>query len=124
MGLVAFGQLHADHRRRSHMRRLFALAVAALSLSVALSALAGDAEKGKAVFDGAKPACKTCHNDAKNPLSKVGAQYSAAEIKAWVRTPKEMLTKNGKKGMMPAYSAEKISDADLDNLAAYLASMK
>jgi hypothetical protein len=34
------------------------------------------------------------------------------------------MAKEKKTGMMPAYPAAKISDADLDNLVAYLATMK
>ena len=67
---------------------------------------------------------KTCHTDAKNPLAKAGAENSADELKAWIRTPKDMITKKGKKGIMPAYGADKISDADLENLVAHLATMK
>ncbi len=90
----------------------------------AASAFAADAAAGKAVFDGAKPACKGCHTDAKNPLTKAGADNTADELKAWVRTPKDMIAKKGKKGIMPVYGADKISDADLDNLVAYMATMK
>lgn len=106
------------------MRRLPVLAIAALVASFATSALAGDAAAGKAVFDAAKPACKSCHTDAKNPLAKAGADNTADELKAWVRTPKDMIAKKAKKGIMPAYPAEKISDADLENLVAYMATMK
>jgi mono/diheme cytochrome c family protein len=105
--------------RRSHV-----LALAVLAASFAASAIAGDAAAGKAVFDAAKPACKSCHTDAKNPLVKAGADNSADELKAWVRTPKDMIAKKSKKGIMPAYPAEKVSDADLDNLVAYLATLK
>jgi mono/diheme cytochrome c family protein len=35
-----------------------------------------------------------------------------------------MIAKKGKKGTMSAYGADKISDADLDNLVAYLGTMK
>ena len=106
------------------MRRCHVLALAVLAASFAVSAFAGDAAAGKTVFDGAKPACKSCHTDAKNPLAKAGADNSADELKAWVRTPKDMIAKKSKKGIMPAYPAEKISDADLDNLVAYMATMK
>jgi mono/diheme cytochrome c family protein len=106
------------------MRRLLVVAVVILAVSFAVSALAGDAAAGKAVFDAAKPACKGCHTDAKNPLGKAGADNSADELKAWVRTPKDMIAKKGKKGVMPAYAAEKVSDADLENLVAYLATLK
>jgi mono/diheme cytochrome c family protein len=95
-----------------------------LAVSFAASTFAGDAAAGKAVFDAAKPACKSCHTDAKNPLAKTGADNSADELKAWVRTPKDMIAKKAKKGIMPAYPAEKISDADLDNLVAYMATLK
>ena len=106
------------------MRRLLILAVAILAVAFAASAFAGDAAKGKAVYDGAKPACKGCHTDTKNPLAKTGAENTADELKAWVRTPKDMITKKAKKGIMPAYPADKVSDADLENLVAYLATMK
>ncbi len=106
------------------MRRLTILVAAvAFGLSAA-AAMAADAAKGKAVFDGAKPACKMCHTDAKNPLAKAGADNSADELKAWVRTPKDRMTKKKKTGMMPAFGPDKISDADLDALVAYLATMK
>jgi cytochrome c553 len=106
------------------MRRLLVVAVVVLAASYAMPALAGDAAAGKAVFDAAKPACKGCHSDTKNPLTKAGAENSADELKAWVRTPKDMIAKKGKKGIMPAYPAEKLSDADLENLVAYMATMK
>jgi mono/diheme cytochrome c family protein len=106
------------------MRRLLVVAVVVLAGSFAVPALAGDAAAGKAVFDSAKPPCKGCHTDAKHPLAKAGAENSVDELKAWVRTPKDMMTKKGKTGMMLAYPSEKISDADLDNLVAYLATRK
>ena len=106
------------------MRRITMLCVAVLAVAVAGSALAADAAAGKTVFDGAKPACKSCHTDAKNPLAKAGAENNAEELKAWVRTPKDMIAKKSKKGIMPAYGADKTSDGDLENLVAYLGTMK
>jgi len=106
------------------MRRITMLSVAVLAFGFAGRALAADAVAGKTVFDAAKPACKTCHTDAKNPLAKAGAENNAEELKAWVRTPKDMIAKKGKKGIMPAYGADKIADADLENLVAYLGTMK
>ena len=106
------------------MRRLFVVAVAILAVGFAASAVAADAAAGKAVYDGAKPACKGCHTDVKNPLAKTGAENTVDELKAWVRTPKDMIAKKAKKGIMPAYAADKISDADLENLVAYMATMK
>jgi mono/diheme cytochrome c family protein len=110
------------------MIRRFAAAAAVLALvGLASAASAADAakiEKGKAVFDAAKPACKACHNEKKNPLDNYGASGSAADVKAWLRTPKEMLDKEGKKGPKPAFGPDKISDADLDALTTYLMSLK
>ena len=71
-----------------------------------------------------KVKCGMCHTATKNPLAKTGAENTEAELKAWVRTPKEMIAKKGKTGTMMAYGPEKISDADLDDLVAYLATMK
>jgi mono/diheme cytochrome c family protein len=105
-------------------RRLCVLAVASLAASLAVPAAAADAAAGKAVYDAAKPACKGCHTDAKSPLTRTGADNTADELKAWIRTPKDMIAKRGKKGIMPAYPPAKISDADLENLVAYLATMK
>jgi mono/diheme cytochrome c family protein len=98
------------------MRRLLVLSAVALALGFAGVATAQDAAKIEK--------CKACHNDKKNSLDNFGATGSAEAAKAWVRTPKEQFAKTGKKGMMPAFSAAKISDADLDALAAYLMSLK
>jgi mono/diheme cytochrome c family protein len=106
------------------IRRTLFVAAAAAVLAFAGSALAEDVAAGKAVYDGAKPACKSCHTDTKNPLAKAGAENTKDELKAWVRTPKEMITKKGKKGMMPAYGPDRINDKDLEALVAYMATMK
>ncbi|MCG6920422.1 MAG: cytochrome c [Acidobacteria bacterium] len=109
------------------IRRLFASSIAVAAVCCAGVAFAQDAatiEKGKAVYDAAKPACKACHNEKKAPLDKYGATGTAEDAKAWLRTPKEMFEKTGKKGMMPAYSEKKMSDEDLDALAQYLVSLK
>ncbi len=83
-----------------------------------------DPAKAKAVMTSVTPKCTGCHTDTKNSLAKAGAENTEADLKAWVRTPKEEMAKKGKKGMMPPYPPEKISDADLDALVAYLATMK
>lgn len=108
-------------------RRLLTLSIAIAAVFCAGTAFAADAatlEKGKAVFDAAKPACTMCHNDKKNALDNYGAAGTAEDAKAWLRTPKEMFAKTGKKGMMPAFSEKKISDEDLEALAQYLLSLK
>ena len=109
------------------IRRLLVLSVAAAALLCAGVAVAEDAEvveKGKAVYDAAKPSCTACHNEKKNPLDNYGADATAEDTKAWIRTPKEMFKKTGKKGMMPAYSEKKMPDEELEALTAYLLSLK
>jgi len=107
------------------MIRRFAFLVVALTVAgVASADDAAMVERGKAVFDSAKPACKTCHNAKKNPLDSYGKTGTAADVKAWLRTPKEMFAKTGKKGAKPTFGPDKISDEDLDALAAYLVSQK
>ena len=106
------------------MRRLMILAAALAVVGLATPSFAGDAAAGKSVYESAKPACKSCHTETKNPLTKTGAENTLEELKAWVRTPKDMIAKKGKKGIMPAYGPDKITDADLENLVAYMATMK
>ena len=98
--------------------------LAAAVLAFSAPARAGDAAAGKKVFETVKPPCKSCHNEGRNPLTKVGASNTADEIKAWLRTPKEMMAKKGKTGVKPAFGPDKISDKDLDDLAAYLSTLK
>ena len=112
------------------MRIVFrVLMMAAVFAAVAARpAMAQDAEKGKAVYAAQK--CSMCHGIAgvggkASALDGVGAKLSAADIKAWIVTPKEMTakTKSTKKPPMPANYA-KLPAADLDALVAYMASLK
>ena len=105
-------------------RRLLSAAVAILTVGAVAGAVAGDPGAGKAVYDAAKPACKGCHTDVKNPLTRAGAENTPEELATWVRAPKEMMAKKGKTGTMPAYPPARISDADLENLVAYMAALK
>ena len=100
-------------------------------LALAAPALAQDAAKGKQVYDAANPKCKMCHSvagegNAKGSLDSVGGKLKAEDIKAWIRNPKEAAAKAKaeRKPPMMAYPADKISDADLDALTAYLLSLK
>jgi mono/diheme cytochrome c family protein len=109
------------------MRNHFAIHSACLAAVLALAGSgvqAGDPAAGKKVFETAKPSCKACHTDARNSLAKVGAANTADEIKAWLRTPKEMMARKGKTGVKPTFGPDKISDKDLDDLAAYLSTLK
>lgn len=88
-------------------------------------------EKGKQVFASANPKCSICHaiggqGNPKSKLDGVGGRLSAEDIKAWVRTPREMAEKKGstlKPAMLP-YPKQKLSDEDLEALSAYLRSLK
>jgi mono/diheme cytochrome c family protein len=106
-------------------------AAGVLVLSSGVLAQDAKVEKGKAVYEAATPKCKVCHSiggqgNAKGALDSVGSTLKADDIKAWMRTPKEMAVKAKaeRKPAMPAYPKEKLSDEDLDALTAYLASLK
>jgi mono/diheme cytochrome c family protein len=101
-------------------------------LGLATAASAQDAVvKGKVAYEAAMPKCKTCHSiggvgNAKGALEGTGTKWKAEEIKAWIRTPKEMTEKHkaARKPAMPAYGPDKINDAALEALTAYLSSLK
>lgn len=105
------------------MKKILLLSLAAalvMACAIALAAAGGDVEKGKAVYEAQK--CKVCHSIAgvgnkKFPLDGVGSKLSAEDIKKWIVDPKSMK----KDTIMKAY---KLSDADLDNLMAYMLSLK
>ncbi len=112
---------------------MLVMLVAALLLNATIAAEPDPAlvEKGQQVLAGANPKCTFCHQIAGkgNPRSKldgVGARLSAEDIKAWIRTPKEIAEKTGSKAQpaMPPYVKEKLSDEDLEALTAYLRSLK
>ena len=115
------------------MRLLAVAAIAVTALNLAASASAQDAakiEKGKQVYAAATPNCKVCHaiggvGNAKGALDAVGSTLKAEDIKAWIRTPKEMSTKAKatRKPPMPTFGPDKIADGDLDALVAYLCSL-
>jgi mono/diheme cytochrome c family protein len=115
--------------------RSVAIAVApVLALVLSGPAMSQDAAKiakGKLVYEGATPKCKVCHSvggvgNVKGSLDDSGTKLKADEIKAWLRTPKEMTekAKASRKPVMPAYPKEKLSDEDLEALTAYMLSLK
>ena len=67
--------------------------------------------------------CSMCHaiegkGNKNMPLDGIGAKLSAADIKKWIVSPKEMKADT----KMKAYPS--LSAADLDALVAYLSSLK
>jgi len=107
------------------------LVAGALVGGLAAAQDAAQIEKGKKIYENANPKCKLCHaiggqGNPKGVLDGVAGKLSADDIKAWMRTPKDMAAKAKatRQPVMPAYPKEKLSDADLDALAAYLGSLK
>lgn len=110
------------------MKRMLVAGFAVAALFVAGSARAQDAAKGQQVYADQK--CSMCHSidgkgNAKGPLDGVGTKFTAAELREWLTDPAGMATKHkaDRKPAMPAKYAS-LPKADLDNLVAYLSSLK
>jgi len=108
------------------------LPVVALTLTAAMVpslAFAGqDAKRGQEVYAAQK--CQGCHaiggkGYKANPLDGVGTKLSAADIRAWIVTPKDMATKAQSKAKPPMPDRyAKLPAADIDALVAYMQSLK
>lgn len=112
------------------MKSIMVIAAAVvLTAMTAGTASAQDAKaKGEKVYTDQK--CSICHSiagkgNAKGPLDEVGSKLTAAEIKQWITDPAAMSAKAkaDRKPPMPAKYASLPKD-DLDNLVAYLSSLK
>ena len=98
-----------------------------LVVGLASVASAQDAKaKGEAVFVAQK--CSMCHavagkGNPKGALDEVGSKLKADEIRAWITDAKGMTAKSGatRKPDMKAYALPK---EDVDNLVAYLTTLK
>jgi len=95
------------------------------------SANAQDKDKGAKVF--AASGCPMCHSIAgkgnvKGPLDDVGSKLSATEIRGWITDPAGSAekAKAERKPPMATMQAKfkSLSKDDLDNLVAYLSSLK
>lgn len=105
-------------------RRAFAWLVSAMVLmavAVAPVAASGDKVKGEKVYKDQK--CSVCHNIGSSAkkmgpeLTKVGAKRDLAWLSKYLANPK---AENPKNKMPPV----KVKGADLDDLIAYLLSLK
>ena len=115
---------------RNSLNNVITVGLALTGLVVACSSVsaAGDAAKGAQVYTSQK--CSMCHAIAGkgsklSPLDGIGAKLSAEDIKAWIVDPAGMSKKAGstKKPAMPTkYST--LPAADIDNLVAYLQTLK
>ena len=107
------------------------IAIMSVAVLTAFAGLAGaqDAKaKGEKVYTDQK--CSLCHSIAgkgnpKGALDDVGAKLKPEEIRQWLVNPAEMATKAkaDRKPAMPAKYKD-LPKADLDNLVAYLSSLK
>jgi mono/diheme cytochrome c family protein len=94
---------------------------------VAGNAFAQDVNHGKQVYTDTK--CAVCHSigsqgNKKGPLDDVGSKLSTADIRAWIVSAPEMAakTKADRKPPMKAYPD--LSKTDVDDLVAYLQTLK
>jgi mono/diheme cytochrome c family protein len=114
------------------MKWMVTTAVVALTAMTAGLASAQDAKaKGEKVFADQK--CSMCHSIAgngnvKGPLDDVGKKLTADEIREWIVDPATAATKAKaeRKPPMSAMAAKlkTIPKDDVDNLVAYLSSLK
>jgi mono/diheme cytochrome c family protein len=99
--------------------QLIAVVLTALSLAAQADAPAGDAGRGKASY--MKYMCYTCHGTAGQGGDRGSGPRIAYDVWPWegfvqqVRHPREQ---------MPRYDAKHVSDQDLADIYAYVASMK
>src|SRR5580704_12485565 len=99
------------------MKITVAAIIVAMSASSAVAQGAGDANAGKALWEGSQTQCRSCHGLKGEgafgpPLA--GRGLSGAEFRQAARKPW---------GIMPAYVDAQVSDADLANFATYFASL-
>jgi mono/diheme cytochrome c family protein len=100
--------------------------LAVLTLIAAPAFAQGDATKGAVVYGAQK--CAMCHSIAgkggKLALDGVGTKLSAADIQEWITTPAAAAKKHSSTAKPPMRAYPKLPQADLDNLVAYMASLK
>lgn len=111
------------------MKRHFALVAAAATLTLGLAApsQADDAARGAEVYTEQK--CKLCHSvdgvgNKKGSLDAVGSNLSEEDIRAWLVTPDEMAAKHEKTRKPKMKKYDKLSEADMNALVAYLLGLK
>jgi len=102
-----------------------------MGLLVAATAAAQDKaaviERGKAVYTEQK--CSLRHaiegkGNKQNPLDGAGSTLSAADIRKWITTPKEMEAKLPAKPKISMKAYPNLKPEDLDALVAYIESLK
>jgi cytochrome c553 len=113
------------------MKRVWIGTLAVLALvAFTRTASAQDAnvDKGAKVY--ADQMCSMCHaiagkGNAKGALDDIGSKLTAAEIREWITEPVKMAAKakaERKPAMLTKFAS--LPKADLDNLVAYLSTLK
>lgn len=106
--------------------RNLTLAVMAVVALGAAPAFAQDAAKGAEVYGAQK--CQMCHSIAgkggKLSLDGVGSKLSAADIQEWISKPAEAAKKHNSTAKPAMRAYPNLPKADLDNLVAYMLSLK
>lgn len=83
--------------------------------------------RGQAVY--AEQKCSLCHavegkGNKQHPLDGTGAKLSAADIRKWITSPKEMEASLPAKPKIPMKAYPNLKAEDLDALVAYVSSLK
>ena len=103
------------------------LFAAGVWLATASPAAAQDAARGAKVYADQK--CGVCHSiagkgNAKGPLDAVGSRLKADEIREWMTDPAAMTKKTNAPRKPPMRAYPNLSKQDLDDLTAYMLSLK
>lgn len=102
-------------------------AVTAVCLSTAATAAAQNPARGAQVYADQK--CAVCHSiggkgNAKGPIDDVGSRLKADEIREWMTDPAAMTKKTGAARKPPMRAYPDLPKQDLDDLTAYMLSLK
>ncbi len=103
------------------MKKVVLTAVSLVSFMVAGSALAGDAAAGKAAYTG--KGCASCHGSAGISAVPTYPNLAGQKEQYVVKQLKDFKSGVRKDPTMNAMVAA-INDADIDNIAAFLATLK
>jgi mono/diheme cytochrome c family protein len=103
------------------------LVTAFIAAAGSIALAAGDAAKGEALYTAQK--CSMCHSVAgkgnkKYPLDGVGAKLSAADTKEWLVNPDAQIAKMAEKPVMKMKSYKTLSAQEIDDLVAYIGTLK
>jgi len=105
---------------------LFAVIAAVAAAFTAPAFGQGKAADGQAFY--ATQNCKMCHSVAakggKIALDNVGGKLKAEDIREWIVSPKTAAVKAKSTAKPPMISYDKLAKTDVDNLVAYLQTLK